>query len=227
MDSEHKNEKTMESSATGSRRKFLQKTSAGVLIASIPAKSVWANGGDGGILNSIAASTHASGWTGGCMYLLSHGYWRSKNGRERSRDVTFKAAFDAGAEPTFDDGKAMWDDRGYLKKKDGNDWTSVKQTWIAGNPKITKDTLTLYDVISNENFMDNNSVQIAAMYLNAKHDGESGLNFPVWNSTTGRPFASLAAYANWLYANINTDEFGKSLSDLIDDHHVDKSNCFN
>jgi hypothetical protein len=217
----------MESSATGSRRKFLQKTSAGVLIASIPAKSVWANGGDGGILNSIAASTHASGWTGGCMYLLSHGYWGNPNGRERSRAVTFETAFGVGAEPTFDDGKAKWNNNGYLKYKKGKEWIFVKQTWINGKPKITKDTLTLYDVISNENFMDNNSVQIAAMYLNAKHDRESGLNFPVWNSTTGRPFASLAAYANWLYANINTDEFGKSLSDLIDDHHVDKSNCFN
>ena len=41
-----------------SRRKFLQKSSAGVVIASLPAKSVWANG----IAGSIVASGHSSDW---------------------------------------------------------------------------------------------------------------------------------------------------------------------
>lgn len=46
-----------------SRRKFLTRTGTGLVIASLPVRSVWANGG--GIANSIVASGHGSDFAGG------------------------------------------------------------------------------------------------------------------------------------------------------------------
>lgn len=58
--------------AVNARRKFLTRTGTGLLIASIPAKSVWAQS----IAGSIAASGHSSDWAEGeAMTLQSHGYW--------------------------------------------------------------------------------------------------------------------------------------------------------
>lgn len=217
MNTEQKKDVIMDSSATGSRRKFLQKTAAGVAIASIPAKSVWAtSSGGGGILNSIAASTHASGWTGSCMYLHSHGYWKNE-GRSEALAVKFQDAFGASAKPRLDGSKARWDHSNYLKVKHGHIWSKAKNS---NDDFIQKHNITLFDVMSNESFVDNNSVQICAMYLNAAHHRYYGVYFPVWNSTTERPFASFEAYANWLYANTNTSGFGDALSQLIDRHKV-------
>jgi hypothetical protein len=216
MDSGHNNLKKTRSSETDSRRKFLQKTSAGVLIASIPAKSVWANGGGGGILNSIAASTHASGWTGGCLHIKSHGFWGNTHGEARSKAVTFVTAFGTSALPRFKNGQAKWRNNGKLAFKQGRNWETAE-------PEILKRTLTLFDVVSNSNYMHAASFQIAAMYLNGKHHQEDGINFPVWNSSTQRPFASLIDYADWLYSNINTVGFGDQLGNLIDTNSTSSS----
>ena len=54
-----------------SRRKFLQKSSAGVVIASLPAKSVWANG----IAGSIVASGHSSDWASRNSIVLRDGVY--------------------------------------------------------------------------------------------------------------------------------------------------------
>ncbi|MFT6896155.1 MAG: hypothetical protein ACJA13_000552 [Paraglaciecola sp.] len=213
MNTGHENDTTTEGSTSDSRRKFLQKTTAGVVISSLPATSVWAQSGGGGILNSIVASTHASGWTDGQMALLSQGYWGSKHGIDRSKAVTFETAFHIGAEPLLDSGKAEW-------RTDGNLWAKHGGTWE--NTDIEKASLTLYDVVSNTNYMDNVSVQIAAMYLNAKHHGEDNLNFPVYDTYTLRPFGSLDLYADWLYANINTAGFGSALELLISENHAPK-----
>lgn len=54
---------------TSSRRKFLRKASAGALIATIPAKSVWATG----LTNSVVASGNGSDMAGGNgLVLKSH-----------------------------------------------------------------------------------------------------------------------------------------------------------
>jgi len=63
--------------ATGSgksRRQFLTRATAGLVIASLPARSVWASGG--GVAQSIVASGHGSDFSGGDpIELLSPGYW--------------------------------------------------------------------------------------------------------------------------------------------------------
>lgn len=61
-----------------SRRQFLTRTTAGVVIASLPAKSVWAT--TGGIAQSIVASGHGSDFAGGVrMKVLSLGYFKNHN----------------------------------------------------------------------------------------------------------------------------------------------------
>lgn len=61
---------------SSARRKFLTRTGTGLLIASIPAKSVWAQS----IAGSIAASGHSSDWAEGeAMTLQSHGHWYHPN----------------------------------------------------------------------------------------------------------------------------------------------------
>ena len=87
-----------------SRRTFLTRASAGVLMASLPAKSVWASGGN--VAGSIIASGNSSDWAGGNpIHLRSHGYWKThinKNGYDplEIRKKTFKNVF--GSQPTDD-----------------------------------------------------------------------------------------------------------------------------
>jgi hypothetical protein len=73
------NPKGIESSVsknTEQRRKFLKRTAAGAVIASIPGRSAWA-----GMAGSIVASGHGSDWNdGGCTELLSAGYWMNHQG---------------------------------------------------------------------------------------------------------------------------------------------------
>jgi len=72
MDNMSNNEETKRSS----RRKFLKKTSAGAILASLPAASVW--GQDSLIAGSIAASGHGSDFASNTQIaLLSPGYWKN------------------------------------------------------------------------------------------------------------------------------------------------------
>ncbi|MFC4700126.1 hypothetical protein ACFO4O_08170 [Glaciecola siphonariae] len=65
-------EQTTPAQTTNGRRKFLQKASAGALIATIPAKSVWATG----LTNSVVASGHGSDMAGGNSLVVKRPwYW--------------------------------------------------------------------------------------------------------------------------------------------------------
>lgn len=76
------------------RRKFLTRTAAGVVVASIPARSVLANN----IVNSIVASGNASDFSGGepieligpCKWLELEDYWTNVN------DSSFLSIFGEG-----------------------------------------------------------------------------------------------------------------------------------
>jgi hypothetical protein len=209
MDSGHNNDSTMESSGTGSRRKFLQKSAAGVVISSIPAKSVWAGGG--GILNSIAASTHASGWTGGGMSLLSFGCWKQSQA-SISAQFNFNTVF--GGAPVDGAGQP------------------VSSFTYGGGPPSSRPSVSgtaasfLQVMQASGSSLNRVNSQICAMYLNAYYGGSSSvapvgdLNFPAVNTVTLSPFASLTAYATWLYTNAKTTAgFSTALSNLISDNH--------
>ncbi len=58
------------------------------------------------------------------------------------------------------------------------------------------------------------------MYLNAKHSGSNGIEYPVVGQ--GKPFATLADYANYIYnaALANPGRVGSELADIINQHHM-------
>lgn len=82
------------------RRKFLTKTAAAVVVGSIPAKSVWANG----ITNSIVASGHGSDFAGGRnIELLSPCSLLTLLNENTSAylDKNFKTVFGEGPDKLF------------------------------------------------------------------------------------------------------------------------------
>lgn len=195
------------SAQTKVRRTFLKRATAGAVIASIPAKSVWANG----ITSSIVASGHGSDWNGGnSIALLSHGIWKQRldpdvtngnNGTHSGDNVSFADVFhgnpiEDGVGGTF-----------------GSDNTLFNVLWGC-DPDGTR----------NNEWKGPGTVncQIVAMYLNAKYHGTLGLDYPVVNTTTGRPFASLDDYATKLYelAVSDPNTVGSQLSSLIDLYHA-------
>jgi hypothetical protein len=208
----HENDTTTEGSASDSRRKFLQKTTAGVVISSLPATSVWAQSGGGGILNSIVASTNASGWTDGQMALLSYGTWKTSQA-SISEGFVFSDVF--GGEP-LKNGTPLNSNSTFAYKIQSNNYTVQ-----------ASEANFLQVMEANGSALENVNFQICAMYLNAvygKNDGSAlfGLNFPVVNAVTGRPFAKLSDYATWLYNNakLNPSGFSSALSDLIINNHA-------
>ena len=189
------------------RRTFLKRATAGAVIVSIPAKSVWANG----ITASIVASGHGSDWNGGNdIALLSHGLWKQRlhptktngnHGTHRIENVSFSSVF--GGNPIEDGAGVAFDSDNTLfyglngadpSGKNDNDWKGPGTV----------------------------NCQMIAMYLNAKYHGTLGLDYPVVNAVTGRPFSSLDDYAVKLYelATIDPGTVGSQLSSLIDLYHA-------
>jgi hypothetical protein len=69
-------EKTSPAVSTDGRRKFLRKATAGALIATIPAKSVWATG----LTSSVVASGHGSDMAGGqTLVVKGPNYWANRS----------------------------------------------------------------------------------------------------------------------------------------------------
>jgi hypothetical protein len=206
MNSEHNKDAKTEHSTVRSRRVLLQKASVGVVIASIPAKSVWATG-SGGILNSIVASTHASGWTGGSMALLSFGCWKNKFA-------------------TYSQGFNFVKEFGGNPYKGGTPVSSFEYKEGKNTKTIDSVDATFWHVMkATGSMLDRTNSQICAMYLNAYYGGSlnssalGDLNFPVVNNVTGRPFGSFTQFADWLYDKADKPSFGNQLSDLIKANH--------
>lgn len=88
-----------------SRRKFLTKASVGIVVASLPARSVWAS--SGGVAQSIVASGHGSDFAEGkCIQLLSHGGWKNKCGQNPFLETKFQTVFGTYKKPFVKSGKS-------------------------------------------------------------------------------------------------------------------------
>ncbi|PCI59297.1 MAG: hypothetical protein COB35_11780 [Gammaproteobacteria bacterium] len=168
-----------DSAVAPSRRKFLTRTTAGVVVASIPAKSVLANN----IVNSIIASGNASDFAGGdpiqllgpCQWLGLKSYWTSV------KDEKFNVIFGEGPSASLKDllncfccpEPASHDDNGN-DDHNGNDHHS-------GNDD--DDSACGDDDASGVNY--DHAQYMIAMYLNAIVDfnnrdaGPSGLFYPI------------------------------------------------
>lgn len=217
MNSEQNNDINQGKSANSSRRKFLQKASAGVAISAIPVKSVWAVGG--GLLNSIQASNHGSGWTGqNKLALQKVNYWKN----EDDANVTFVEAFGSSATPRIKSSTndIQWDN-GILQKKRNGQWKNVK----IDDVEVTNLNITLKFVMRKDWFKGADK-NICAMYLNAKFDGDlsHGVHFPVLTPQNGRVAAynSLADFGDALYTQMQIEPYGfeSQLGALLNENGV-------
>lgn len=177
--------------STPSRRNFLKRTSAGVFLASIPGKSVWAS--SNGLLVSVLGSANGSGSAivQDPIQLGSPGYW--KNHYSNYKSYKFSQIF--GGKPIK---------RSYRTYR--SDYTLQH---ILDNPGSGRNGC---GGESNVNY------HMVAMYLNAAHSGEmSGIYYPIIGQGD---FNSLHDFADYLYnsAYASPGSFGQELSALIDEY---------
>jgi len=175
-----------------SRRQFLTKATTGLVIASLPARSVWASGG--GVAQSIIASGHGSDFASGKpTTLYSAGYWK-KNASSSQLALNFYSVFGG---PAF--------------ASNGN--PSLNQNLTFGNILNAKGSLN-YKGPADCNF------QMVAMVLNAINHGHNGMNFPVIGPD--QPFPDAQSFAAYLYdkALLDPSAIGDELSSLISAYHI-------
>lgn len=221
--SEHGQQKLSDvnTDAAKSRRKFIKRGSAGVLLASLPAASVW--GQDNLIAGSIAASGHGSDFAGGQpIALLSPGYW--KNHQEHWSVYSYNPKFfDVFRGTPF----------GTLKRNNGEE----------GPPNLTdveKMNLTFKDILENPGGgkgglggQSNVNWYLVEILLCAANHGNilkgQMVNFPVIkgsSNTQGQAirglFGSLDEFAQYLYgkAGPNPAALGLELENLLNNNHA-------
>lgn len=190
---QHESKNTSESSAETtqhSRRKFLTRATAGVVIASLPAKSVWAS--SGGIAQSIVASGHGSDFTQGVrINVKSHGFFKNNpisfDGKS-SHTIQFSTVF--GGKPIKGAALSASTDTDFLTvlKAKGN-------TEFAGPSNVNK--------------------HMIAIYLSAVMDQKNlmpKVYYPLW-----KKFGSPEAFAQHIYtrALVYPDKVGVELSNII------------
>lgn len=174
-----------------SRRQFLTKATAGIVIASLPARSVWATGG--GVAQSIVASGHGSDFSGSDpIELLSPGYWM--NHEKQYHSLCFHTVFG---------GRAF--------SKYGS--PSLAQSITFGQILMSRNK-TNYKGAGNCNF------HMVGMYLNAINHGKFGINYPVIGFGQPFATASLFAKYLYSKALLNPSRLGSELSNIIDDYHA-------
>jgi hypothetical protein len=185
------------------RRKFLTRTGAGLVIASIPAKSVWAS--SNGLAGSIIASGHGSDFAGGStMKFESPGYFRntatSQNSR-KFRDVFGGDLIDMHlmnhpkrTEATL--GDVLNNPGGSFGNRNGN-----KQGKLGGSGNI--------------NFL------LVGMYLNAFFSGRDPSDRIYYPIAFGHPFQTPEHFASHIYrATVqNPGQMSALFGDIITTWH--------
>jgi hypothetical protein len=176
----------------------MRRAGTGAVIAALPMKSVWANG----ITNSIIASGHGSDWAGGAtLNLLNWGGFQSMY-TDPDTAPLFSTVFNGNARHK-DDTKFLGNGVSFYnilhEKKD--DGTSKDR--YQGPKRYNQ--------------------RLIAMYLNALHHNTvvNGklITYPVVN-TNGRPFSTLADYADYLYSSTinNPAAAGREIKTIIRDY---------
>ncbi|OZG73416.1 hypothetical protein BTA51_10330 [Hahella sp. CCB-MM4] len=216
-----------------SRRQFLQRASAGAVLATIPTKSVWAGGG--GITQSIVASGHGSDWADGItIQLRSPGYWKN-HFPSNEKNLSFKSVF--GCEPLSENNfsgfcKIKSNDNYYFdltlfdiaKDAEGDSGAVVdnSSTDLDGsqNPDFlkTKDGDNYFDLSGPHNV----NRYMVCMYMNALYHGTRGIYYPITNV-----FGTVDAFAQYLCekALISSYELASSLEYIIQNCDVGTNTC--
>jgi len=181
--------------AANSRRSFLTKASVGIVIASMPAKSVWAS--DGGVAQSIVASGHGSDFAKGkCIQLLSHGFWKNQDSRVIPElNLRFTAVF------------------GPLTSE------FVKSPDTVTNP-ILKRVMSRENLYDSRAFQIV-AMYLNAIYSGRTLDGKN-ITYPIIG-TGGQTFRTADLFAKHLYTQaIQNSDYGTKLGIIIDTYHSGK-----
>lgn len=178
------------------RRKFLVRASAGTLIATLPAKTVWANV----ITNSMVASGHGSDFNSGTAVKLKWpSYWEHRMDDISGIDTKFSMIF--GGAPLKNTSLSLFDDwltlRAVLSEKAVNS-SNVEYHKYAGPSNINRLLISTY---------------FAAVYTNS---GVFNVDYPVVGGHD-KPFQSYSDFAHKLYnlAKTNPSHFASDLKKLI------------
>ena len=184
-----------------SRRKFIQKASAGILVASIPAQSVWATSGLSGSIVASGAGSKLGEIPS--ISLQSPGRFKNRSEYSAERQRLFSDVFGTHAKPISHNG--FFDDKtlGQILNSPGSNSNKL------GGP-------------NNVNFM------MVGMYFNALDSAYSDVPHPfsgVYYPVVGAPpryFASAEEFAAHLYnlAVTNPSAVGHELGLLIDQNHA-------
>ncbi|MFT4970717.1 MAG: hypothetical protein ACI9O4_002478 [Chitinophagales bacterium] len=203
LDNQKLKESTVDNE-TKVRRTFLKRVSAGAVIASIPAKSVWANG----ITASIVASGHGSDFNNGkCTGLLSPEFFKGSGNVDVwsvMHDNFFTSIF--GGAPISTPG-FTYDDYSLIDviSNPGGDGAHSPSGINNGNLKLGGS----YNV----NFM------LVGMYLNSVFHGQYGIEYPIASVSFG---GDPTAFAKHIYAEALSDTAGMAnlMSAMIHQFHV-------
>ncbi|MCH8536648.1 MAG: hypothetical protein LAT66_02650 [Alkalimonas sp.] len=185
------------------RRKFLLRTGAGLVIASLPARSVWA--GSGGIAQSIVASGHGSDFANGeCLHLKSSGYFGNNGNGAQSR------AFPEMSQRFIDIFPGQPFD-------------------LPLSPSKAVDEITIGDVIQvNGEFSGSTKINrfMTAVYLNAIYHGQHGIYFPVIGSSPSLQTPTDMANYLWnLASQNNTAVLSQEFESLVNNQHPGSFQC--
>ncbi len=193
-------------SQTDSRRKFMAKASAGALISTIPAKSVWATG----LTNSIIASGHGSDFTGNtAARLRGPWYWRNNP----SEIPTFIGGSPFASISLF--GGAAW--KGDSEFYDSNltvlDILTTPLTDDNGNVVLNGSGNPRYKYYGRGGI----NARMISIVLNAEKHGTGGIHYPILGP--GKPFPNYTALASHLYNNskksIDKRAYGLAMGDVL------------
>ncbi|WP_020408146.1 hypothetical protein [Hahella ganghwensis] len=230
----NKQDKIAESAVgKSSRRQFLQRASAGAVLATIPTKSVWAGGG--GITQSIVASGHGSDWADGyTIQLRSPGYWKN-HFPSGDKNLSFKNVF--GCEPLSENNysgfcKVKSKDNHYFdlslyevaKGAEGDSGSIIDNSLIeldgSQNPDYikTKDGDNYFDLSGPHNV----NLYMVCMYMNALYHGSRGIYYPITNV-----FGSVEAFAQYLCDKALTNSYAlaSSLEYVIQNCDAESASC--
>lgn len=187
-----------------SRRRILKGVVAGSAIASIPAKSVWANSITASIVTSGQGSANLSTR---CLAVLSPGYYKNHSGWPSHQ--TFYTVFGGDLIGTLHKNTSASELRNVTLQD------VLEAPGGGGTLKFNSSNDKLGGV-SNVNYF------LVAMYANAYMSGSNDVWFPVADTSSGGSFSTPEAYASDLYldAKLNTYAIAEDMSNFITDNHV-------
>lgn len=142
-------------SSLSNRRKFLVKASAGTLVASIPAKPLWATE----FTNSIQASGGPSGFGGNAVVVTKPSAFWLTCSLGHVGNLTFESIFGSGSTP----------------------WKRADKSMVFSGSLTVEKILTAKKTNGNYRYHGPSSInlEMISLWLNAKFNGNYGINYPV------------------------------------------------